>query len=71
MIVNKKKANKIRLVLKSLDVKFEKIGSFQSPDEDELLIEFKDSFEIDQLIHLLQRYKQEMSLLMPEYRRTF
>ena len=71
MIVNKKKANKIRLVLKSLDVKFEKIGSFQSSDEDELLIEFKDSFEIDQLIHLLQRYKQEMSLLMPEYRRTF
>ena len=71
MIVNKKKANKIRLVLKSLDVKYERIGGFQAPDDDELLIEFKDCFEIDQLIHLLQRYKQEMSLLMPEYRRTF
>ena len=69
MIVNKKQANKIRLVLKSLAVKFEKVGSFQSHDE--LLIEFKDSFEIDQFIHLLQRYKQEMSLLIPEYRRTF
>ena len=75
VVGNKENVNQIRLAHKGLNVRF---NCFMKPlpycdninmSQPEIIeITFKDSYEIDNLIHILEKFKKECSEYIREWR---
>ncbi len=75
VVGNKKNVNQIKLAHKGLNVRF---NCFMKPlpycdniniSQPEIIeITFKDSYEIDNLIHILEKFKKECSEYIGEWR---
>lgn len=72
MTINGKPAKRMRFILKSIQMGFIQESGYIDSDsiKNEIVFEFNDSREIDLLIDVLNRYKNEMKLFVPEFRRT-